>query len=286
MDPSQIPSSSLQIFRQNHPAHSLQIAGAHWQYFAGGSKGECIVLLHGAGGTGEMYYEYFSNLENAFLVLAPSLPPEVATLDAALRGLVAILDSRNLSACHVFGHSHGGYLAQELARRFPDRVRTLMLSGTALPGESHARKIERQLPLLRFFPSSILGIGIRYAIRRMMRSAGSSLSADRRQALSDQVDALVQGSALAQSMRSTSALQLEYHRQTLGPERWKGPVLLFETGGDPLISQQEFAALRQHYPQAEALRFEHADHFHVVASPFSYTGTIGPFVSKHANLAR
>jgi len=281
VDPAQSLSARFADFRRTHPARHLQIAGIDWTYLTAGKGRDCIVLLHGAGGTGEMYFDYLLDFEADHLALAPSLPPEIDTTPAALQGIVAILDAQGIATCHVFGHSQGGFLAQEFAPHYPDRVRTLMLSGTALPRASHLRKLERQSRFLRFIPDSLLAKSIRYALRRAIRSSAQSLSTEQRRFLLDDLVVLPPGTALRRALHSTAALQMEFHRQILGEEVWRGPVLLFETDRDAFISQQEFATLRRRYPQAEIQRFENADHLSVVADPPRYINAIRRFLSKH-----
>jgi pimeloyl-ACP methyl ester carboxylesterase len=47
---------------------------------------------------------------------------------------VRLLDALGLDSAHVYGLSMGGMIAQELAIRFPDRVRALVLGGTSHGG--------------------------------------------------------------------------------------------------------------------------------------------------------
>lgn len=68
----------------------------------------------------------------------PLRPVSIAGL---ARVAVAVLDAAGLKDADVLGFSHGGAVAQELARHFPDRVRRLILVATscgvgATPGNS------------------------------------------------------------------------------------------------------------------------------------------------------
>jgi poly(3-hydroxyoctanoate) depolymerase len=68
----------------------------------------------------------------------PLRPVSIAGLAAAA---VAVLDAAGFESADVLGFSHGGAVAQELARHFPNRVRRLILVATscgvgATPGNS------------------------------------------------------------------------------------------------------------------------------------------------------
>lgn len=68
--------------------------------------------------------------------------PELAA-DAA-----RLLDALGVASAHVYGLSMGGMIAQELAIRFPDRVRGLILGGTTAGGPRAVRPALRELAML------------------------------------------------------------------------------------------------------------------------------------------
>lgn len=74
--------------------------------------------------------------------LRPTSMPELAA-DAA-----GLLDSLGVGSAHVYGVSMGGMVAQELAIRFPERVRGLVLAGTTPGGPRAVRPKAAELAAL------------------------------------------------------------------------------------------------------------------------------------------
>jgi pimeloyl-ACP methyl ester carboxylesterase len=75
----------------------------------------------------------------------PLLPTSMPELAADAAGL---LDAIGLESAHVYGVSMGGMVAQELAIRFPERVRGLVLGGTTPGGPRALRPTARELAAL------------------------------------------------------------------------------------------------------------------------------------------
>lgn len=69
---------------------------------------------------------------------APVLPLSIAGLAASA---VRLLDHLGHESAHVYGMSLGGLVAQEMAIRFPERVRGLVLGATT-PGGIHASRTD------------------------------------------------------------------------------------------------------------------------------------------------
>ncbi len=74
--------------------------------------------------------------------------PGLTSMPQLAADAVGILDAAGLDSAHVYGLSMGGMIAQELALRFPQRVRGLILGGTSPGGPLAARPTFRELTAL------------------------------------------------------------------------------------------------------------------------------------------
>jgi pimeloyl-ACP methyl ester carboxylesterase len=79
--------------------------------------------------------------------------PGLTSMAALAADAVGLLDRLEIDSAHVHGLSMGGMIAQEVALRFPDRVRGLILGGTTPGGPLAARPTLKELSALRGLPS-------------------------------------------------------------------------------------------------------------------------------------
>lgn len=103
----------------------------------GGQSSLPIILIHGAGGTSYSWPPQLRRL-TAHTVLAPDLPShgksapfEISTLDEVATILLDWLNSLGIQQFSVCGHSMGGAIGLLLALIAPQRVRRLILIGSA-----------------------------------------------------------------------------------------------------------------------------------------------------------
>ena len=105
---------------------------------AGPTDAPAIVLTHGSVVTRKMWLPQLRGLSDTFHVIAPDLPGHGAlaempfTFSTAAQTLVDVIRQEANGRALVAGLSLGGYVAMELARRSPDLVSGLVLSGCSL----------------------------------------------------------------------------------------------------------------------------------------------------------
>ncbi|MFQ5457577.1 MAG: alpha/beta fold hydrolase, partial [Myxococcota bacterium] len=124
-------------------------------------EGDPLLVLHGAAGGGA-WLPFHEALATHFRVIAPVCPgfagtarPDWAdTMEDYTLHHVDLMDALGLGAARVLGVSIGGWMAADLASRYPERVAKLLLVGASglHVGEApipdiFALPIEQALPL-------------------------------------------------------------------------------------------------------------------------------------------
>ena len=133
---------------------SVDVAGHHIAYLDGGN-GPVVVLIHGFGGTKDLWDPVAAQLTPRYRVIAPDLPGfgespvrEDGKYDAEsqARRVRALLDALGVHDHHLAGISMGGLISVVYAALYPEAVRSLMISdapGVRSPEKSEvARRIE------------------------------------------------------------------------------------------------------------------------------------------------
>jgi 3-oxoadipate enol-lactonase/4-carboxymuconolactone decarboxylase len=99
-----------------------------------------LLLLHSLGTSLHVWDAQADSLANSFRVIRPdmrghgltSVVPGAGDIGQYARDALAVLDALGVEAAHVAGLSIGGLIAQSVAIQAPARVRSLILSDTAM----------------------------------------------------------------------------------------------------------------------------------------------------------
>lgn len=138
------------------PPSSIEVDGLELAYRRAG-EGPPLILLHGAAADGRVWRPQLAGLARELTVIAWDEPgagasadpgPDFGVADHAdcLAGLILAL---GFEAAHIGGLSWGGVVAQELLRRHPGRVSSLILADTyaGWKGSLPARECAARLAL-------------------------------------------------------------------------------------------------------------------------------------------
>jgi pimeloyl-ACP methyl ester carboxylesterase len=106
--------------------------------FRQAGRGPALVLLHGFLFDSRAWSPQLKGLSERFTVIAwdapgagqSSDPPETFTIADWAKSLAGLLDAIGVDKSHILGLSWGGILSQEFYRRYPFRVRSLVLADT------------------------------------------------------------------------------------------------------------------------------------------------------------
>jgi pimeloyl-ACP methyl ester carboxylesterase len=117
---------------------SVELSTGITMHYEEAGSGEPVVLSYGAAGHHAPWEPQIPALSEHFRVITPDTRgtgksdahADEWTMELFARDLVALLDALGIERAHVGGMSMGSAVSQEVAIRFPERVKSLLLSNT------------------------------------------------------------------------------------------------------------------------------------------------------------
>jgi pimeloyl-ACP methyl ester carboxylesterase len=223
-----------------------------------------IVLLPGTLGTAGIFSRQIAALRDKARVIALTYPVE-DNLKKIVDSLVVLLDELGVDTFHVLGSSLGGFTAQWLADRIPDRIETLFIANSlvdpvpsrrrmppletmeAMNGDQHKEVILKSVAGWEE-PEPIF-----HELKKELAASGEAIGGD---GLKARVLAL----------QKSEAVPL----LAVAPER----IVIIESADDPLIGADIQDAVKERYQGAEVKRFPVGGHYPYVTRAAEYTDLI------------
>ena len=252
------------------------------QYRRGGT-GPTLVYLHSAQGEGEGL-ALLDLLAGHFDVIAPVFPgygeseglDQIDDMEDATFHLLDVFDLLEIDRPVLVGSSLGGWMAAEVATRYPERVGRLVLvnpAGLYIEGaeikDIFGRSLAEMVPDLY------------YDEHQPMAQLMLQLAALARDRDTDLPFEMVK--PLYQTMAATARLAWDpyLHNPKLRKRLWRitAPTLIVRAQGDTLIPAAHARAYADEIPGASYVEIDHAAHMVMIERPEALADAICSFVS-------
>jgi len=200
--------------------------------------------------------------------------PGVVSIPGLAGDAVRLLDALGLESAHVYGVSYGGMVAQELALRFPERVRGLVLGATT-PGGPRAvlPSVAELAALARDVAAPGTGQGLAGAVfSREFRRADPHRA--RRLARGMRVHRAPPDGVLAHFLASF------YHDTWARLPRIQAPTLVLHGSADTMTPLVNARVLAASIPGAELCIVEGAGHAYLLECPEESARLVLEFLSR------
>lgn len=260
-------AADLQAFRAAYPPSSLTVDGAAWEYLAVGDGPQTILFLHGMTGSYDIWWQQIEALKDEYRIITLTYPA-VGSLAELEKGTLAILDHEGVTNFNVVGTSLGGYFAQYLVSRHPDRIQKAVFANTFPPNELIKQKNGTIGSLIPYLPEWLVMNVLRdsFASSIYPASGNDELTFAFLNEISD-------GRMRKAQVAGRYRCVVEKFAPPVGT---KIPVLIIEASNDPLVEPALREQLKSTYPAAQLLTVDNG-HFPYLATPDSYTQQLRAF---------
>ena len=136
----------LEAFQAVHPFKVMDIGGSVFHYLLCGFADSPCTLVYFVGGTGNPlgWYRHVLAMEGKYQVLLLDYPMELGTLSPLIAGIGELLNALKIEKAVFIGASFGGYVAQLMARRYPEKTRAMVLYATTALTEKGIEDLKKQ----------------------------------------------------------------------------------------------------------------------------------------------
>jgi proline iminopeptidase len=263
-------------------------------YYTEAGAGPPCLMLHGGLGFDHTYLlRSFGPLETSLRMLFFDMrgngrsgrpPLESLTMEQLADDASALLDHLGVESAIVFGHSYGGFVAQELALRHPGRVRALILAGTT-PGQLGATEDpsdEQGEPpppelqaLMAAQPATdeefaaMMPDVLRFYLHRLQPAA----------VVPHMADTIYSAAAMSRSMQVLGGWSSV---DRLG--QVSAPTLIMAGAHDVITSPPQANRIAKRIPGAEVRMFDESGHFPWFEEPEAFFASMRDWLRRHGEL--
>ncbi len=259
-----IPWRRYQAFLKAHPYRETNGIA----YLEAGQGDPPLVFLHGLLETADAWWQQFEDFSHALRVVAPTLPAFDTLVDLAER-VLGFLDALGLDRVVLVGNSLGGYLAQYLAARAPERLRAAVFSNTAPPLLAFRLRVALRVARYRRMPEERLKASLRRFVEKRVYLFEGASPLPR--------DYLLQ--AVERISKATFVQRYQALTTPFRVPRLEIPHMVIYSTEDQLIPRGIAREMLRVYPEAE--HHHMIGHFSYLSDPRKYDEHLGRFLNRY-----
>jgi pimeloyl-ACP methyl ester carboxylesterase len=257
---------TLAQLRETYPRQTIDAGGTPVEIVRTRGTGPALLLLPGAQGTAESFYRQlltFGPQRDMLSINYPGLDDMSRLADL----MIAVADAQGIGRFDIVGSSLGGYVAQWVAARHPDRVDRLVV-GNSFHDPRPSQSPEKLASLVNRSAEQVkLEI-----LERLLAAPDSEF----RQVMLDLMGVQQTAAGLRSRMLAVQrAAVLE--GAALDPDR----LLLIECDNDPLIPPSSRQAARERFPRATVASIPGGGHYPYILKAEAYNQAIAAFLGMH-----
>ncbi|MCI0417149.1 alpha/beta hydrolase [bacterium] len=248
-------------------------------------SGDPILLIPGLGSDAGTWGTFLPVLKEGYKTIIlenrgsarSTKPSGTYTTESMAEDAIALLDQLQMEQVHVVGKSMGGMIAQILAARHPERVRSLVLACTLMRHDSYGEELLEMGRILAekagLFETYRLAFLLSYSNEYCMTNR-SRLDEARRLLAEIGSEELLQG-YLSQSIACETHDSRELARQI------KAPTLVIAAKEDSITTPEQSRDLAASIPNAELMIFSRGKHGFWREFPDEVNPVVLNFLARH-----
>jgi pimeloyl-ACP methyl ester carboxylesterase len=249
-------------------------------YYEAHGQGEPLFLIAGLGANATLWETQIPVFAEEFRVVAfdnrgagrSEKPPGPYSMALFADDTVALMDLLEIGAAHVYGESMGGMIAQEVALRHPQRVRSLVLGCTTFGGPQAVPPPQELLPILvslaALSPEEALDQGSRIFYHASRRE-------DMKRRLQAYVDTRTTPEAYQMQLEACIAFDSYERLPRIG-----APTLVINGDGDAILPAENSRTLSERIPGAELVLFPDSGHLYFHERPAEAASAVLEFLRR------
>jgi 3-oxoadipate enol-lactonase len=258
----------------------------HYELF-GRRQGEPLLLVHGLGADIRGWALQRRALGRRFRCVAvdnrgvglSERPPGPYDLEVMAEDALDALDAAGFDSAHVVGASMGGIIAQIIAVRFPERVRSLVLACTA------CRHLPWRRDLLEEWAEIAQAQGMRAMVKRNLRWLVGPRSLRRLLPALNVLGPLAMNVPVASFVAQIHAILDQTDEVRFLLEQVRVPALVTVGSQDMLTPQGDSEELASLLPRSELAVIRGGAHLFMVENALTFNRTVTGFLDEVATSA-